>query len=150
MKSMITLLTALAIVLGSVAQSLDFPVINMLSPEQQKEALVNMQQARSSKISGWAFCISGVFLATLGTIMVMDSEKQYGYNALGNYHQTGTVLVLAGAATLGFSFRLFRSSKSKTDRVNYMISQSRKAVISPGYSPATQTAGLKLVIPVGK
>jgi hypothetical protein len=83
-------------------------------------------------------------------MMVMDSEKQYGYNTQGNMHQTGTVLVLAGAVTAGFSFRFFRSANSKKDRVNYMISQNRKAVISPGYSPAIQTGGIKLVIPIGK
>ena len=148
MKSFILLVTSFIFLLAAGARPLDHSTMNMLEPQQQQEVMLYLQQAKTAKVAGWSFCITGTVLAVLGSFMVIESEKEYtNSNNHGNMEDAGTALVFVGAATAGFSIRLFRKAHSNHERVGYILSKNRKAFIAPRFSPASQTAGIKLMIP---
>ena len=133
--------------LNSHAQSIDPAAINQLPPQKQEEAKVYLKQAKTANITAWSLLIGGAVMLSVATYLANGSGLEDPYYDDGN-DEASAAFVLAGLGSAAISIPFFIKVHKKRDKVRYMLYENRKVYLSPRYSPATHTAGIKLVIPI--
>ena len=137
------------------AQRIDSASVARLSPEKQQEVNGYLQQAKKAKTTALVLSIGGGALAIGGAVLIassLDFSWDNGYNTdSDSKDDIGAVLFLVGAASALASIPFYIKIHKKRNAARAIIYGDRGMSFTPGViMPATQSAGVKVIIPLGK
>ena len=140
------------------AQRIDSASVARLSPEKQQEVNGYLQQAKKAKTTALVLSIGGGALAIGGFALIASSLDSWDFNWDDGYNtdsdskdDIGAVLFTVGALSALGSIPFYIKIHKKRNAARAIIYGDRGMSFTPGViMPATQSAGVKVIIPLGK
>jgi hypothetical protein len=147
------------------AQKIDSAAIATLSPASKEKVNQYLLSAKKAKTTARIMCFGGGALMVAGLVMgvvAVRNDNQNpdqwnpfdstytvaGDNALGN---TGAVLFWVGTASALGSIPFFIKSHKKTNAARAIVYADKGVSLAPRMvMPGTRSAGIRLIIPIGK
>lgn len=130
------------------AQRLDSAHISKLPPEKQEQVYGFLQQARAARNTAIILAMAGGSAAIAGMVYSIASDINTGYYDDTPSYNSGTKIAVLGAM-VGLSsipfFIKFHNRRSDARAVFYAGGGSSRVLI-----PGTQSAGVKVVLPLGR
>lgn len=153
MKFLLSVLLVVAS-LAATAQRLDSASISKLPLQKQAEINAYLQEAKRAKTTALLLCLGGgsITVAGLAYSMAYDiSHDYYTYdNDLPSYNN-GTKAAILGAMVGLSSIPFFIKSHNKRDEARAILYADKSVSLAPNVTmPGTQSAGARLVIPLGR
>jgi hypothetical protein len=151
--------------LSAKAQKMDSASIARLSPASQEQVNNYLAASTKAKTTAKIMCFGGGALMAAGLVMGVvavrkdnqdldqwnpydSTNKAAGDNALGN---TGAALFWVGTASALASIPFFIKSHKKANAARAIVYADKGVSFAPHMvMPGTRSAGIRLIIPVGK
>ena len=148
MKFVLSPLLALLCFYNVVAQKIDPAAIARLSPEKQEQVNGYLKEARNSQITGVVLCAAGGSLILIGGIVAMANDEWFdNKNPTEDWAPWAVAGIVTGLASIPF----FLKVHNKREQARAIIYADKGVSMSPHILiPNTRSAGIKIVIPIGK
>ena len=131
------------------AQRIDSASVARLSPERQQEVNGYLQQAKKAKTTALVLSIGGGALAIGGAVLIASSLDSFADD--DSKDEIGAVLFTVGALSALGSIPFYIKIHKKRNAARAIIYGDRGMSFTPDViMPATQSAGVKVIIPLGK
>ena len=164
MKYLSCCLLVLLSAVSAKPQKIDSAAIARLSPASQEQVNHYLVGAKKAKTTAMIMCFGGGALMIAGSVMGLQAVKNdnanpdqdpygtsdvaAGDNPLGN---AGAVLFWVGTASALGSIPFFIKSHKKANAARAIIFADKGVSFTPGIiMPGTRSAGIRLVVPLGR
>ena len=164
MKYLLCCLLVLHSAVSAKAQKIDSAAVARLSTASREQVNHYLLAAKKAKTTAMIMCFGGGALMIAGGVMGLQAIRNDGAtpdpnpydsinvvpgdNALGN---AGAVIFWVGAASALGSIPFFVKSHKKANAARAILFTDKGVLFTPGIiMPGTGSAGIRLVVPLGK
>ena len=152
MKHLLTALIAIVLSLVGYSQHTETNMLERLTPQQQQEANIYLQNATKAKVTGVASFCGGVALLIAGSTMNINTGM---YNSWGQPQhtssRTGELITVAGAITTMFGIHSFiRGCRFSNYARAIIYSEPGLSLDGKQTLPNSQYTGIRIIIQPGK
>ena len=151
MKFLLSVLFLFICCYQATAQRLDSAAIHRLSPQKQEEVNTYLVQAKNAKTTAILLFMGGGSLAIAGIVYSLATDVSTGYVEDYPSYNSGTKIAILGAMVGLSGIPFFIKAHNKRDAARAMLYTDKGAMLMPHVLiPGSQSAGIRLVIPLGR
>ena len=151
MKFLLSVLFLFICSYQATSQRLDSAAIHRLSPQKQEEVNAYLVQAKNAKTTAILLFMGGGSLAIAGIVYSLATDVSTGYVEDYPSYNSGTKIAILGAMVGLSGIPFFIKAHNKRDAARAMLYTDKGAMLMPHVLiPGSQSAGIRLVIPLGR
>ena len=151
MKFLLSVLFLFICCYQATSQRLDSAAIHRLSPQKQEEVNTYLVQAKNAKTTAILLFMGGGSLAIAGIVYSLATDVSTGYVEDYPSYNSGTKIAILGAMVGLSGIPFFIKAHNKRDAARAMLYTDKGAMLMPHVLiPGSQSAGIRLVIPLGR